>query len=60
MTSLKSSNGGRSCNLKKCFLVQYGRELGQEDGGEEKKKGRGVGNGSDLFFKRQRFFKFLE
>lgn len=59
MTSRKGSNGGHSCNLKKIFLVQYRRELGQEDG-EEKQGGGGRGNGSDLFFKSWRFFKFIE
>lgn len=38
MTSRKGSNGGHSCNLKK-ISVQYRRELGQEDGGEEKQGG---------------------
>lgn len=51
--------------LKKYFFFwsQYHRELGQEDG-EEKQGWGGDGgsgeNGSDLFFKSRRFFKFIE
>lgn len=61
MTSHKGSNGEDSCNLKKkifFFWVQFSRELRQEGGGDENKKGEK--NGSALFCKSQRFFKFIE
>lgn len=59
MTSHKGSNGGHSCNFKKISswsssAGSLGKKMEEKT---RKKKGK---NGSGLFFKSQRFFKFIE
>lgn len=60
MTSYKGSNGGHSCNLKKkkIGLVQQGALARWRRRKKEKKEGGKIGPA--LFFKSQRFFKFIE
>ena len=63
MTSYKGSNGGRSCNLKKKKkegLVQQGALARRWRRRKKGKKKEGGKIGPALFFKSQRFFKFIE
>ena len=65
MTSYKGSNGGRSCNLKKkkkrrsSSAGSFGKKMAEKEKRKKKKK-EGGKIGPALFFKSQRFFKFIE